>query len=217
MGDALAQGVDEITVLVRVRGGERIDAARLRVAPAVEVQQSHGMNLDDVVDDELHPGETDAVARQPPPAQGRRRVGEVHHELRAGAAGCPPDRCPAPRNRRCHRRRSPASPSAQDTVTACPSAEAPVALPVPIIAGRPSSRLTMAACEVRPPWSVTMAAACFMIGTQSGSVCAVTSMSPSRKRPISSAVSSHADSAGRHRLADALAGGQAACPCAFRV
>ena len=45
-----------------------------------------------------------------------------------------------------------------------------MALPVPTIAGRPSSRLTIAACEVRPPWSVTIAAARFMIGTQSGSV-----------------------------------------------
>ena len=37
----------------------------------------------------------------------------------------------------------------------CSSCSTCVALPVPTIAGRPSSRLTMAACEVRPPWSVT--------------------------------------------------------------
>ena len=60
-----------------------------------------------------------------------------------------------------------------------------MALPVPTTAGRPSSRLTMAACEVRPPWSVTMAAARFMIGTQSGSVVCVTSTAPSTKRSMS--------------------------------
>ena len=44
--------------------------------------------------------------------------------------------------------------------------------------GRPSSRLTMAAWHVRPPRLVTMAAAFFMIGSQSGSVLSVTSTSP---------------------------------------
>jgi hypothetical protein len=47
-----------------------------------------------------------------------------------------------------------------------------VALPQPTIAGIPNSRAMMAAWQVRPPWSVTMAAACFMIGSQSGSVLA---------------------------------------------
>ena len=60
-----------------------------------------------------------------------------------------------------------------------------MALPVPTIAGRPSSRLTIAACEVRPPWSVTIAAARFMIGTQSGSVISVTRTEPSTKRSMS--------------------------------
>ena len=50
---------------------------------------------------------------------------------------------------------------------------------MPTIAGRPSSRLTMAAWQVRPPRLVTMAAAFFMIGSQSGSVLSVTSTSPS--------------------------------------
>ena len=62
-----------------------------------------------------------------------------------------------------------------------------MARPVPTIAGRPSSRLTMAAWEVRPPWSVTMAAARFMIGTQSGSVIPVTRTASSTKRSISDA------------------------------
>ena len=50
---------------------------------------------------------------------------------------------------------------------------------VPTTAGRPSSRLTMAAWQVRPPRLVTMAAAFFMVGSQSGSVLSVTSTSPS--------------------------------------
>jgi hypothetical protein len=66
-------------------------------------------------------------------------------------------------------------------VTIRPSWRRRVARPVPTMAGRPSSRLTIAACEVRPPWSVTIAAARFMIGTQSGSVMAVTSTAFSRK------------------------------------
>ena len=45
----------------------------------------------------------------------------------------------------------------------------------------PSSRLMMAAWQVRPPRLVTMAPAVFMIGSQSGSVMSVTSTSPARK------------------------------------
>ncbi len=60
---------------------------------------------------------------------------------------------------------------------------------MPTIAGTPSSRLTMAAWLVRPPWSVTMAEARFMIGTQSGSVFEVTSTAPSTNRSISCALS----------------------------
>jgi hypothetical protein len=60
-----------------------------------------------------------------------------------------------------------------------------VALPVPTMAGSPSSRLTMAACEVRPPWSVMMAVARFMIGTQSGSVVVVTRIEPSMNLSMS--------------------------------
>ena len=57
-----------------------------------------------------------------------------------------------------------------------------MARPVPTTAGTPSSRLTIAACEVRPPWSVTIADARFMIGSQSGSVMPVTSTPPAGKR-----------------------------------
>jgi len=47
----------------------------------------------------------------------------------------------------------PCSPSAQLKVIGFPSGMLPVAPPVPTTAGIPSSRATMAACEVRPPRS----------------------------------------------------------------
>ena len=63
-----------------------------------------------------------------------------------------------------------------------------MALPVPTTAGTPSSRLTIAAWLVGPPWSVTIPAARFMMGTQSGSVISVTRMAPSRNVAMSAAV-----------------------------
>src|SRR5690348_18426402 len=61
----------------------------------------------------------------------------------------------------------PVSPSAQDTVTSWPSGIFCSASPVPTTAGTPSSRAMIAAWQVRPPRLVTMAAARFMIGSQS--------------------------------------------------
>src|SRR6202042_3672469 len=52
-------------------------------------------------------------------------------------------------------------------------------------AGMPSSRAMMAAWQVRPPRLVTMAAARFMTGSQSGSVMSATKTSPARTRDIS--------------------------------
>ena len=43
-------------------------------------------------------------------------------------------------------------------------------VPVPTTAGMPSSRATIAAWQVLPPLSVTIAEAILMIGSQSGSV-----------------------------------------------
>ena len=57
-----------------------------------------------------------------------------------------------------------------------------VASPVPTTHGMPSSRETIAAWQVMPPESVTIAAARRMSGTQSGEVMCVTSTSPSRSR-----------------------------------
>ena len=57
-------------------------------------------------------------------------------------------------------------------------ASARVASPQPTTAGMPSSRAMIAAWQVRPPRLVTIAAARFMTGSQSGSVMSATSTSP---------------------------------------
>jgi hypothetical protein len=51
----------------------------------------------------------------------------------------------------------------------------------------PSSRAMIAAWQVRPPRLVTIAAARFITGSQSGSVISVTSTSPGCTRAISAA------------------------------
>ena len=53
-----------------------------------------------------------------------------------------------------------------------------MACPVPTTQGMPSSRLTIAACAVLPPRSVTIAAARFIAGTKSGVVISATRTSP---------------------------------------
>ena len=58
------------------------------------------------------------------------------------------------------------------------SRTAVVPSPVPTTAGMPSSRATIAAWQVRPPRLVTMAAAVFITGSQSGVVVSATSTSP---------------------------------------
>ena len=62
-----------------------------------------------------------------------------------------------------------------------------VASPQPTTAGMPSSRAMIAAWQVRPPRLVTIAAARFMTGSQSGSVMSATSTSPFCTRAISAA------------------------------
>ena len=51
---------------------------------------------------------------------------------------------------------------------------------MPTTAGTPSSRATMAAWQVRPPRLVTIPAAFFITGSQSGVVVSATSTSPER-------------------------------------
>ncbi len=70
------------------------------------------------------------------------------------------------------------SPAAPSTVTTIPSPSAVVAFPVPTTHGTPSSRETIAACDVIPPASVTMAAARRISVTQSGDVKCATSTAP---------------------------------------
>ncbi len=74
--------------------------------------------------------------------------------------------------------RSTTVPAPPSTVTTFPSTSARVASCAPTMHGSPSSRATIAACDVMPPASVTIAAARRMIGTQSGDVMRVTSISP---------------------------------------
>ena len=66
-------------------------------------------------------------------------------------------------------------------VSSSPSLNIFVAFSVPTIQGIPNSRETIAAWHVLLPWSVTIAEAIFIIGTQSGSVIFVTRISPLRK------------------------------------
>ena len=73
----------------------------------------------------------------------------------------------------------------------------------------------MAACDVRPPWSVTIAAARFMIGTQSGSVVAATSTDAVDEALDIARAFEQANAAGHDRVADAEAGGQLAAPSGF--
>ena len=76
---------------------------------------------------------------------------------------------------------------------------------VPTTQGTPSSRLTMAAWQVRPPRLVTIAAAIFMVGSQSGSVMSATSTSPGWKSCKLVDVADDAHRPGADLLADAAA------------
>ena len=75
----------------------------------------------------------------------------------------------------------PESPSAHDTVTTAPSGTDVVASPVPTTAGMPSSRAMIDAWQVRPPRLVTIAAAVFITGSQSGVVVSAISTWPGLK------------------------------------
>ena len=48
------------------------------------MDQRHGVDFDDVVDDELHPGQANALGGQLPPAKGGGGAGDVHHDLGFG-------------------------------------------------------------------------------------------------------------------------------------
>ena len=84
-----------------------------------------------------------------------------------------------------------------------PSFRSSVPCSVPTTAGSPSSRLTMAAWQVRPPRLVTIAAAFFIVGSQSGSVLSVTRTSPFRNSSRCCATLDHAHGPVADLLADA--------------
>ena len=159
------------------------------------------MDADPAREDELHAREADAVARQERLLERLLRVADVEHDLRA-----------RPRDGRRVDLLDveghgagvdvPASPSAHESVTSPAPARAVVAPTVPTMAGMPSSRATIAACEVRPPRSVTMPPAIFMTGSQSGSVISVTRMSPRLELVGLARVVKHAYAAAHDALAD---------------
>ena len=67
----------------------------------------------------------------------------------------------------------------------CPLSIVDVARPVPTTAGRPYSRHTIAACDITPPMSVTVALSFGNTGAQAGDVTVQTRISPSRTAAMS--------------------------------
>ena len=84
-GQRAGEPVDEILGLVLVTCGQlRNPALGLLVLERRVADERHGMDLDVVVDDELHARQPNPVRGQAPPAERRRRIGEVEHDLGAG-------------------------------------------------------------------------------------------------------------------------------------
>ena len=52
-----------------------------RVGEIVEAGESHGVNLDGIVNDELHAGEADAIGGKSPPVHRRFGAGNIEHDL----------------------------------------------------------------------------------------------------------------------------------------
>src|SRR5437879_12045762 len=75
-------------------------------------------------------------------------------------------------------------PSEPSTLIIAPVRMAAVARPVPTTAGRPYSRHTIAAWDITPPTSVTVARILEKIGAQAGEVLPHTRISPSRTSAI---------------------------------
>ena len=71
------------------------------------------------------------------------------------------------------------SPFEPSTRSLCPVLMTALAEPVAVTAGSPYSRQTMAACDIIPPMSVTVALILLNIGAQLGAVTGVTRISPS--------------------------------------
>ena len=133
-----------------------------------------GMHPDPAGEDELHAGEADTVVGDL--CELEYPVRDVHHDR----LGIQVSRIDLRDRGREHLVDVPNLPLTARDRDGSPVWMTSVAFCAPTTAGIPSSRATIAACEVRPPRSVTMAEATFMIGSQSGSVISVTSTSPLR-------------------------------------
>ena len=178
----------------------------------VVAEQRQRMNRDRVGDDEFDPRQAHAVVGQHREAECLVGLGDVEHDLRFGPVDV------AERHFLDRviefslvdvalvafgtRNRDLAGRPCSTCVPCC----------VPTMAGNPSSRLTIAAWQVRPPRLVTMAAAFFITGSQSGSVLSVTSTSPGLKLADLVDVGDHAARAPGRSVAHALAGGQHFAP-----
>jgi hypothetical protein len=77
--------VDKIIFLVFIAPGSSAESFSDRlVIELIQMYQCPGMDLDHVIDDELHAGQPNAFDRQTPPPKGRRRAGHVHHDFGFG-------------------------------------------------------------------------------------------------------------------------------------
>ena len=203
-GDALGELVDEEVGRVGVAARCRRSIASLQVGGQLGVvEQGPGVDADDVVDDELDAGSPTPCVGELGEGERPLRVGDVQHDLAPAAPAWRRARCGVPVELELavvdepgvalgagdgHRRRRPASAS--------------VASPVPTTAGISSSRAMIAAWQVRPPRLVTMAAARFITGSQSGSVMSATSTSPGWTRSISASRADDSRPAGPDALPD---------------
>ena len=82
LSHTMGQRIDKILLFIGIGRSQVCDLlAHFRTADLCGPSQCQWMNLNDVVDHELHARESNAVGGQSPPAQSRRRVGEVEHDL----------------------------------------------------------------------------------------------------------------------------------------
>ena len=200
--DALREPVDEVRGLVGVPRGHRVDLPLHGGREGRVARQRQRVHADPAREDELHAREADAVARQQRLPERVLRVADVEQDLRArprqrggiDLLDVEAERARVDASglafgaRERDRRRRPRAPRSRRSV--------------PTTAGTPSSRATIAACDVRPPRSVTMPAAVFMTGSQSGSVISVTRISPGWNVAELSRVAHDADLARHDAVAD---------------
>jgi hypothetical protein len=85
LANAPGQVFHKILSLVGVALGHVADhLPGVPILQLVVVDQGHGVNFDEAVDDELHPRQADALGGELPPVEGGGRAGDVHHDFGAG-------------------------------------------------------------------------------------------------------------------------------------